>query len=609
MKMKLPIIILTLLAITPIIQAATDSFTVSVDVINDTKSLERIYNTTDLNMIKEQTFTELKENNPIEKTAVFTINATKIINETKEFSIEFNERCGHITSYDIVTPKTCNETSKTYYINNKTLKEEYTEIITYYECDEPISKMTAYQDYKITNVKINPEWCQIGNTYYTYAIDWIPKLKIGENTLYYNNWAWWNGTGGTITTIIDEDGLNHTVHTFTSNGTFNFTGNTNAKILLVAGGGGGGIDEDGYSGGGGGAGGLIYNASYPLTTGTYNITVGSGGAGVLMAASVSNNGTNTIFGIYTAIGGGGGGNSYTPTVPYGYNGGSGGGMGACQASGPGNGTPGQGNKGGLGKLACTNPDLVSGGGGGAGSNGYNYVGTTAGKGGAGLNYSINGTNTNYSCGGGGGTYQGTPGAAGCPGAGTGGRSTPALLAGNATCYGCGGGAGGGTKSGNGMQGIVIISYLTPLIDIGNITNLQNTSSTDQSILLNWTMGGNSSETMIYKNNAWITNTSNNYYNSTGLTNNTCYNYTLTPINGTYKGNNATITACTKQTEFPDFTTKIYKFYTAIIKTVGIMFNNNPTTPTCIEAYESLIIYNYTSHKHQACNSTAWNDLY
>lgn len=79
-------------------------------------------------------------------------------------------------------------------------------------------------------------------------------------------------------------------------------------ILLVGGGGGGG-----YYYGGGGGGGQILQASSILVNygGTYPITIGTGGAGsqgpdLNGIISPGGNGGSTIFGSYTAIGGGGG---------------------------------------------------------------------------------------------------------------------------------------------------------------------------------------------------------------------------------------------------------------------------------------------------------------
>src|SRR4051812_23609164 len=108
-----------------------------------------------------------------------------------------------------------------------------------------------------------------------------------------------SATGGTITT----DGA-YTVHTFTSSGDFVVTGSGNVETLVVAGGGGGGGNG---GAGGGGAGGLRYDAAHAVTSTTYPITIGAGGAGGV--AGVNNsfgaNGSNSVFDSLTATGGGG----------------------------------------------------------------------------------------------------------------------------------------------------------------------------------------------------------------------------------------------------------------------------------------------------------------
>ena len=148
-------------------------------------------------------------------------------------------------------------------------------------------------------------------------------------------------TGGTIT----ADG-SYTVHTFTTNDTYIVTSTKNITILVVAGGGSGGGKRLGNDPGGGGAGGLIYNNSYLLATGSYNIIIGRGGIGT---ATYGENGTNSSFnGTLNANGGGAGGASSN-----GFIGGSGGG-GAGDAFTGANGTAGQGNAGGNATAATGN---------------------------------------------------------------------------------------------------------------------------------------------------------------------------------------------------------------------------------------------------------------
>ena len=124
-------------------------------------------------------------------------------------------------------------------------------------------------------------------------------------------------TGGTVT--IPGNGFKY--HTFTSPETFSVTSGGTVEVLLVGAGGGGGPSY----GGGGGAGGLVYGPSVTLSTGTYSITIGTGGG----ASTV---GGDTIFGPGTptpiiAKGGGGGGNAESSAPG---NGGSG-----CGAGGSG----------------------------------------------------------------------------------------------------------------------------------------------------------------------------------------------------------------------------------------------------------------------------------
>ena len=91
-----------------------------------------------------------------------------------------------------------------------------------------------------------------------------------------------SATGGTIT--IPGNGFKY--HTFTSPETFSVTSGGTVEVLLVGAGGGG--CGPSY-GGGGGAGGLVYGPSVTLSTGTYSITIGTGGG----ASTV---GCDTLFG-------------------------------------------------------------------------------------------------------------------------------------------------------------------------------------------------------------------------------------------------------------------------------------------------------------------------
>jgi hypothetical protein len=113
--------------------------------------------------------------------------------------------------------------------------------------------------------------------------------------------------GQAFTVIGDESALrivrpNETILVFEKDGTARVTQDGTIDLFLVGGGGGGGLcsPTDGKpGGGGGGGGGVVYQTSVSVQAGTYDITIGSGGA-------VGENGGNTTaFGL-TAYGGGAG---------------------------------------------------------------------------------------------------------------------------------------------------------------------------------------------------------------------------------------------------------------------------------------------------------------
>ena len=276
-----------------------------------------------------------------------------------------------------------------------------------------------------------------------------------------------------------------------------------AEILVVAGGGGGGYHSGTGTNGGGGAGGLAYASSFLISPGsnTHTVTVGAGGRGGALGDAASNtagrNGSNSVFGSLTAIGGGGGGGGTSAITPAhsGYSGGSGGGAGASttaiagtatQTSGAG--YTGFGNAGGLGTSDGTR--YVAGGGGGSGSAGGN--GTivsnteTGGVGGDGKQYSITGTAAYYAAGGGGATYTGgsVPArASSIGGRGTVGNSEVKVANSEIDAIantGSGGGAARWTtidRAGNGSDGIVIIAYPSTYPALGGLSGLTYTQPT------------------------------------------------------------------------------------------------------------------------------------
>lgn len=173
-------------------------------------------------------------------------------------------------------------------------------------------------------------------------------------------------TGGSSSKIVVGD-TEYKRHVFTSDGTFRLEDSGIVDVLVVAGGGGG-------AAGGGGAGGLVYNSNVSLSSGSYDIIVGSGGSKGARPynSGKGENGEDSYFdrnGIeeLRAIGGGGGGDQRGG----GKDGGSGGGTGTNagveggSALQPGTNPAADidaGNKGGFAP-DTTNPNSTAGGGG------------------------------------------------------------------------------------------------------------------------------------------------------------------------------------------------------------------------------------------------------
>ena len=324
-----------------------------------------------------------------------------------------------------------------------------------------------------------------------------------------------SGDGGNQANGI-QPGNGYKYHTFTNSGSITFSGAPgNIQVLVVAGGGGGGSNNnggtDGGAGGGGGGVAFTNGATIPVTPGTYNITVGNGGAGGNAPGQENNNpscrtrnapfggnsgsnGGNSVFGAsspnaikITAIGGGGGGSG--PNAGNQDCGGSGGGAGSggspftpgangTQPSANGSFNSGSlsqyGNKGGD---SPASPDYRGAGGGGAGGAGSNGSSSGPGQGGPGWqapsefsapNIGYPGLNPHsryYGAGGSGGRQAGNPGpisgGTGGGAAGHAGNSGPNNAAANG-----GGGAGGtgnpapsGRDDGSpGGKGLVVIRY-------------------------------------------------------------------------------------------------------------------------------------------------------
>jgi len=280
-----------------------------------------------------------------------------------------------------------------------------------------------------------------------------------------------SASGGTVT----YDGL-YTVRTFTSSGTLTVSGGTlSADVLVVGGGGAGGNSNGTGSGsggsGGGGAGGLIYQTGASIASGSYAVTIGTGGlAGQSTATKTAANGVNTTVGaLYTAVGGGFGAGIMSPFGQPANAGGSGGGCGfGDNTLGAGNqtsqagasGTYGFGNNG--GRVSADN----SAGGGGSGAVGGTGISASrdiAGVGGIGksLGIAVAASPIYYAGGGGGGNQNvGVPAAGGSGGGGAGWASGGNVAVDGTNGLGGGGGGSSNGATGNGGTGVFIIRYLT-----------------------------------------------------------------------------------------------------------------------------------------------------
>ena len=196
--------------------------------------------------------------------------------------------------------------------------------------------------------------------------------------------AGFSASGGTTTTFGS-----YKAHIFEHPTSDNFvvTSGSADIDLLVVGGGGGGANGGPGQGGGGGGGAVIYETGFPVTTGTYPITIGAGGAS---GRPGSRGGTTSFSTTHIAYGGGGGGGGDAGT-----DGGSGGG---AQSSGTrGNASPSNSTKPGSATLYGNQGGQPNGpgggGGGGAGAAGADGTvaappGNKATAGGAGIQINI-----------------------------------------------------------------------------------------------------------------------------------------------------------------------------------------------------------------------------
>ena len=312
-----------------------------------------------------------------------------------------------------------------------------------------------------------------------YIIETVKSDLYRRNEIYDNIVRDNLQTAPVTPSLYIENGTNnvYAVESYTYSGSANtadftrvFTKSTTCDILIVGGGGAGGGS---YVAGGGGAGGYVYIPNFSLN-GSYSIKVGRGGNSRSLGI-VGENGQDSTFGIYTAVGGGGGAsNPYPNTTVPASSGGSGGGgttLGASSPIRPGGSstqiiyTSPIVSKGSAGRSSGTVPNR-GGGGGGSGI----LEGDTA-NGTSGIVNDITGNNVFYAAGGGGGT-DGTTRALGGSGiGGNGGIVTSGSTSGTSGTSGTGsggGGSGGIGDSGNGGSGIVIIRYLLGTIPSNNL---------------------------------------------------------------------------------------------------------------------------------------------
>jgi hypothetical protein len=282
-----------------------------------------------------------------------------------------------------------------------------------------------------------------------------------------------DNTSGSIVTYVNSNKLNVNVisknigtypiylsntdgaSTFKINAiTYISSGYTIGYLIVAGGGAGGSSGPSDNRGGGGGGGGFVSGSMMVYRTGSFVVTVGSGGSVVSPIGTGTNGNTSSFGSNIIALGGGGGGGAATT----GRSGGSGGGGGA--SSGPGNWSGGAGSQpsqayGGFGNAGGTGGTnsvnyRSGGGGGGAGGIGGNASISSA-TGGVGKESYLTGSLKYYS--GGGGTSNGPP----SPQGGGGPNGQP----GSVNTGGGGGGGSSAQQGGAGGSGIVILRYSGP----------------------------------------------------------------------------------------------------------------------------------------------------
>ena len=294
----------------------------------------------------------------------------------------------------------------------------------------------------------------------------------------YDGNAWKKLTDATVNATGGDEVYvqgNFKIHKFFNSGTFNVIdsdANAFMDFLVVGGGGGGGCSDGNCSNGGGGAGGVVYKTNVPVVKGGFPVIIGSGGQGYSNQDTKGDNGSDTTFFGFVALGGGGAGAGGATDSGNGRPGGSGGGgshpySGTRQAGlQPTSASGGFGNAG--GNCTPSSPEWGGGGGGGAGEQGEDGSAPRGGYGGDGKMFDISGINRFYA-GGGAGANCNNPNNNIQPGGLGGGGYAAGTIPGGNGADGFGGGGGGAgypnRNAGRGGNGVVIIRY--PVSDMDN----------------------------------------------------------------------------------------------------------------------------------------------
>lgn len=298
---------------------------------------------------------------------------------------------GHIMNYSNTT------TNKTLLGRGGAASDTYLDAcVTLWRSTSAITSVTFYQNSGALN------WAS-GSTFNLYG---VANASI-TNTA--------KATGGDS---ITTDGT-YWIHTFTSSGTFTANQTLSCDVLVVGGGGGGGGGYSGTTYNSGGAGGIVTQVTgRSVSSGSYAVTVGTGGAVSTSSGASGGNGGSSSIALPSAISatGGNGGTSVNSTAT--------GGRGGANAS-----------------FTGGSSNTAGGGGAGAGGNGGNAGGASSGgNGGAGVTATILGYGV---AGGGAGPASGGSGTA-SDGGGAG-DTAPSRY-------------GGGGSNQAGANGVVIVRY-------------------------------------------------------------------------------------------------------------------------------------------------------